>query len=123
MTVPTWNLKRGDTWVAPQAILVTVGGVEVDLTDAAYTVAAQLRTAADSSVVAATFDVDETLLEDSKVLLSLDAETTAGLSRGTHYVDVEITSTDPAVGRRSSETWTILVDPDVTRVPAEEVGP
>lgn len=115
MTVPTWFLKRGDTWVAPQAILVTVDGSEVDLSTG-YEVAAQLRTSPDSSVVAAEFAIDETLLAESKVLLSLTHEETEGLSRGTHYVDVEVTSDDPAVGRRSSETWTIEVDPDVTRV-------
>lgn len=121
MTVPTWNLKRGDTWIAPQAILVTIGAVEVDLTDAAYTVTAQLRTAADSSAIAATFAIDAAELADSRVLLSLDAATTATLARGTHVVDVEVTSTDEAVGTRSSQTWTIEVDPDVTRV--EVVGP
>ena len=113
MTVPTWNLKRGDTWVAPQAILVTVDGSEVDLSTG-YEILAQLRTSPDAST-AVEFAVDDDLLADSKVLLSLTYAQTEALERGTHYVDVQVTSTDPAVGRKSSQTWTIEVDPDVSR--------
>lgn len=118
MTVPTWNLKRGDTWVAPQAILITVDGSEVDLSTG-YELLAQLRTSPDQGGdPAATFAIDDDLLADSKVLLSLTYAQTETLARGTHYVDLQVTSDDPAVGRKSSQTWTIEVDPDVSKVDA-----
>lgn len=113
MTTPTWRLKRGDDWTAPQDIAVTLEDVAVDLTDG-WSITSQARYGtAQGDAVDFVVDEDTALLEAGKVRLGLTAEQTAAMATGEWLVDVQTDHADH--GRKSSETWVLEVVADVTR--------
>jgi hypothetical protein len=120
MTLPEWACKRGDDFTAPQAIVISVDDVAADLTDTDWTVAAQARprnpTDPDTAV---DFDVsdDSVLLAAGKVLLSLPRSITETMAVGAWRVDVQATNdTITGVGRKSSATFSLTIQQDVTQV-------
>lgn len=104
------RLKRGDDKTF-RAIVVRVDGAPQDLTAPDWSVRCQLRPYAD-----APGDVPCTVasegLPDGRVVLVLSRTATAAMAPGTWVGDLEVTGPD---GRQSSDTFTVLVEPDVTR--------
>lgn len=118
MTLPEWACKRGDDFTAPQAIVVKVADVAADLTDSDWTVAAQARLRTDDTTFV-DFDIDDdsVLLAAGKVLLSLPRSTTETMAVGKWRVDVQVTNdTIDGVGRKSSATFSLTIQQDVTQV-------
>lgn len=113
MTVELGRVKRGDDKTF-RTIVVTVGGSPQDLTASGWSVDAQLRRTEDSAT-AVTCAADEAELADSRVVLSLTDTQTAAMAPGTWVGDVEVTGPD---GVHSSDTFTVEVVADVTRVEA-----
>ncbi len=117
MPVPVWHNKRGDDFAAPEVITVKVDGTAVDLSGPDWQVACQARSSeSDSDYV--TFDIDDALLSEGKVWLKLPRAVTEGMS-GVYVIDLQVTNDAISLKRRSSATWTLTVELDVTRVEAE----
>ena len=109
------KFKRGDT--VSIGALWRSGGTPVDLTD--ITITSQVRPTADDVTVTLTFTItkaDQTT-NPGEYTLGADAATTALLTPGNYVCDVQYVE-DVGGVTRSTETFSVVVLPDVTR--AEE---
>lgn len=100
---------RGDDWAITGQL--TNNGTAVDLTGA--TLAAQLRSSADSRTVAGTFTVTVTDEDDGRITLALGGDTTSRLRPGTYVYDIEVTVGGSTVTYGAGSRLTVIGD--VTR--------
>lgn len=104
------SFKRGDDVVFP-TIVFKKGGVNVDLSVDGVTVKCQLRPHIDSRTFVTPY-IDNDKLSESKIVMTLAKATTTAMEPRTWVGDVEVTLED---GTRSSDTFEVVVKPDVTR--------
>ena len=113
MTVPSWEIPRGDDFYAPQPIVVKIDGVRQDLTgdDWKIKIEAKREERLTEAAFAPTWDTDPALLAEGEVWLIIPRATTE-VHDGTFYVDLRVTNDAlPKVKRKHSRAWTItLVD-------------
>ena len=111
------TLTRGDDFSFTITLNQPDGTTPVDLTGAE--VLAQIRGSVNGSVIA-TFDIDDSDMDEGVLVLSLDSSVTALLtgSNATGVWDLQTTRTDTSTDEIFVETWvggSLTVNPDVTQ--------
>lgn len=117
--------KHGDDWQAAVGYTFEPGGLTFDLTDTdRWLVEGQLRLKAGDDEIAAVLEFAPAYLAQSVCLPRLQRSSSVLLIPKKTYVgDIQVTDLDPGTyGRTSTATFTVYIEPDVTRPGDEPVS-
>lgn len=118
------TFKRGDDWQAAIGYTFEPGGLTFDLTDTdRWLVEGQLRLKASADEIAAVLEFAPAYLAQSACLPRLQrASSVLLIPKKTYVGDIQVTDLTGPYGRTSTATFTVYIEPDVTRVGAEPVS-